>query len=302
MPNRDDTRYWIASITKLFTAVLVLQEVEAGRLDLDRPISAYLPDYTGAGRDQVTPRQLLQHTSGIANFDQVTSMQDALANGLPTYQSPFTTDQLLAKFCSGPLVHAPGTTFDYNNGDYIILGKVLERVSGTRFDALLQARILTPLGMRDSGLLRQDTVVPRLAETYFAREDLGRIVPSLPVYPDNWFAAGAMYATVDDLARFSDALFAGRLLGRASMAVLLAPGLDDYALGAWVYETTIAGRRHRVLKRPGAIMGAQAQFYRLLDDDTSVLVLSNVGNNDLDALVADIGKRVLTDAPAADAP
>jgi D-alanyl-D-alanine carboxypeptidase len=278
--------------------VLVLQEVERGQLALDGTIGAYLPDYAGEARDRVTLRQLLDdHTSGIANFDQVTSMEDAIANGLPPYQSPFTTDQLLQKFCSGALVQAPGTTFDYNNGDYVILGRILERVTGLAFGDLLRERILAPLDMRDTGMMRQDDVIAGLADTYFLRDD-GRIVNDLPVYPENWFAAGAMYSTTGDLARFSDALFGGRLLAPASMESLLAAGLDDYALGAWVYETKIDGRPHRVLKRPGSIMGAQAQFYRLLDDDITIIILGNVANTDFDLFVAEIGKHAARDLTA----
>ena len=295
VPNRDDTRYWIASITKLFTAVLVLQQVEEGALALDGTVGSYLPDYAGEGCDRVTVQQLLHHTSGLANPDQGTTLASALANGLPIYQTPFTRDQLLQKFCSGPLAHAPGTTFDYNNADYLVLGKLLERISGMTFETLLASRILAPLAMQDTGLRRQGEIVPRLADTYFHRDDIDALVNALPVYPENWFAAGAMYSTVDDLARFSDALFGGRLLDAASMAALLDADLDEYGAGAWVHDTTIAGRPHRVLKRPGSIMGAQAQFYRLLDDDTTIVLLSNVGNTDLDAFVADIGKRALGD-------
>jgi len=95
--------------------------IDRGELDLQKPIKTYLPGYTGPAGGTVTLHQLLNHTSGIDNIDKVKSAAEALRNGLPVYQTPYTSDQLLAKFCTGPLVHPPGTAFDYNNADYIIV-------------------------------------------------------------------------------------------------------------------------------------------------------------------------------------
>ena len=296
VPNTPDTRYWIASITKLFTATLAMQLVDEGRIELDAPIRTCLPDYAGEGRD-VTVRQLLTHTSGIANFDTVTDAATALRDGIPAYQLPHTSDDLLRRHASGKLVHVPGTTFDYNNGDYVILGKIIERVTGMPFEQTLSRRILEPLKLTDTGMLRQGEILPRLARTYFVREDTAQLVNDLPVYPENWYAAGGMYSTVRDLRLFADALYGGGLIRRESLQLMLTPGLDDYGFGVWSYESTIAGKPHRVAKRPGRIMGAQAQLYRLLDDDVTVVILANVGNVDLDEFVARIGRVVVSGKP-----
>ncbi len=294
--NTPDTRYWIASITKLFTATLVMQLVDEGLVDLDAPIRAYLPDYAGEGRE-ATVRQLLNHTSGIANFDTVADAATALRDGIPAYQLPHTSDDLLRRYASGKLLHAPGTTFDYNNGDYVILGKIIERVAGLPFEQALSRRILEPLKLADTGMLRQGEILPRLAKTYFVREDDGTLVNDLPVYPENWYAAGGMYSTARDLRVFADALYGGRLIGKQGLKSMLAPGLDDYGFGVWSYESKIAGKPHRVAKRPGRIMGAQAQLYRLLDDEVTVVILANVGNVDLDEFVARIGRVVVSGKP-----
>lgn len=291
--NTPQTKYRIASITKTFTAVLILQLQEAGRLDLDGVIGQYLPEYRGEAADKVTVQQLLNHTSGLENFDQVGSMEAALAGGLPAYQTPYTSDQLVQKFCSGKLIHTPGTVFEYNNGDYILLGKIVEKMYAKPFEQVLAERLLVPLGMADTGMLRHSDIVEGLADSYFYRDDLKTLSNDLPVYPENWYAAGAMYSTVRDLAKFSDALFAGRLLQPTTLALMTRPGLDDYGDGLWVYETKINGRKHRVAKRPGRIMGAQTQLYRFLDDDTTILLLSNAGRADTDEFVAEIGKRVV---------
>lgn len=241
----------------------------------------------------MTLHQLLNHTSGLPNFDTVKDIETALKSGLPTYQTPYTSDQLLARFCSGKLVNPPGKVFDYNNGDYVVIGKIIERLYGKTYEQVLREKILQPLKMKDTGMLRQSEILPGLADTYFFRDDLKSLVHDLPVYPENWYAAGGMYSTVDDLLTFSNALFGARLLKKETLALMTKPGLDDYGYGLWSYETKINGRKHRVVKRPGQIMGAQAQLYHFLDEDVTVIILSNTGTTDLDELVAEIGKRVV---------
>lgn len=293
VPTDARTRYKLASITKLFTSTLILQLRDEGKLDLDRTVRTYLPDYAGEAGERVTVRQLLNHTSGLPGYDQVTDAESAIRDGMPVYQLPHDSDVLLARYASGKLVSPPGTKFDYNNADYVVLGKIVERLRGVGFEQALQQHLLQPLGLRDSGVLRQEVAVPRLADTYFHRAQGGPLTPDLPSYPENWYASGAMYATPQDLLTFANALFGGKLLSGAAMAQLLKPGLDEYGLGLWVYETKAGGRSHRVAKRPGRIMGAQTQLYRFLDNDITVIVLANTDAVDTDDFVAKIGRELL---------
>lgn len=296
VPNTPQTRYWVASITKLFTAALVLQLHEQGKLDLQATVASYLPECTGAGAGTITVHQLLNHTSGLKNFDQVASLEQALAEGMPNYQLPHASAQLARDFCNGPQLQAPGTAFDYDNGDYLLLGRIIETLAGAPYAQVVHERILAPLHLANSGLLRHADIVPGLASTYSYREDLKALANDLPVYPENWGPSGALYSTVEDVLAFSDALFGARLINPDSVARLTTPGLDDYGYGLWVYETKVGNDKLRVAKRPGRIMGAQAQLYRFLDRDLTVVILSNTANTDLDVFVAKIGKAAL--APA----
>ncbi|MBV9925742.1 MAG: beta-lactamase family protein [Acidobacteria bacterium] len=292
VPNNIDTKYRIASITKAFTAVLILRLYERGMIDLNKTIRTYLPDYTGEAGDKVTIRQLLNHTSGMANIDRnLTSAESAIRNGIPHYQTPLTTDELLARYCSERLVNEPGKVFDYNNADYIVLGKIIERVRGETFGQVLGEEILRPLGMRDSGMLYQHDVLEGLADTYFFRDDVKRLSNDLPVYIENWYAAGAMYSTARDLLKFSDALFDARLLRAETLALMLRPGLDDYGYGVWVYAAEINHRRRWIVKRPGRIMGAQSMLFHLLDGGVTVIILGNTDAVSLDDFAAEVGKR-----------
>lgn len=293
VPNTLQTRYKIASITKLFTSVLILQLSEQGKLDLDKTIGTYLPDYAGEAASKVSIHQLLNHTSGLPGFDGVTDQATAISNGIPVYQTPSTSDQLLTKYCSGKLIHTPGTVFNYNNADYVVLGKIIERLYRKPYEQVLEEHILRPLQMRNTGLLHQGDIIDKLADTYFYPDDRKVLSKDLPVYPENWYAAGAMYSTAGDLAKFSDALFGLKLIGRAPLDRMIKPELDDYGYGLWSYETTLKGKRHPVVKRPGSIMGAQTQLFRVLDQDITIIILGNTETIDSDTFVAEIAQRAV---------
>lgn len=293
VPATPATRYRIGSVTKLFTAVLILQLVQEGRLDLHAPLRRALPDFPGEGADRVEIHQLLNHTSGLAQWDRVSSYQQAFADGLEQYQRPLAPDALLRRCCSGPLARQPGTAFDYNNADYFVLGQIVERVTGRSFEAALTERILAPLGLRSTGMLHWDAIVPRLAPTYFWRDDRHVLVADMPVYFENWYAAGGMYSTAADLSAFADALYGGHLLRPDSLALLLTPGLDDYGYGLWSYAFTRAGRSWRVAKRPGSVMGANAVLYRLLDRDSNIVLLANTNRADLDTFAQRIAEALI---------
>lgn len=295
VPNTTDTKYKVASITKAFTSVLILQLVEQGKIDLEKPFITYFPDYKGPAGNKVTVRQLLNMTTGMRNFDENgRSLDTILRNGMPQYQLPFTSDQLLTKFCSDPLVKEPGKEFDYNNADFIILGKIIEKISGKSYEQNLKEKIIQPLQMTNSGLLSQDKIIDKLANTYFYRDDIKALVNDLPVYIENWYAAGAMYSTADDILKFSNALFNRKLLKQETLNQMFTSGLDEYGLGVWVYlKYEINHKMFTIVKRPGLIMGAQAMLFHLLEDGSTIIILSNTGTVSLDNFAADIAKQII---------
>lgn len=294
VPVTNATKFKAASITKAFTSVLILQLVEEGKLNLSAPIRTYLPDYAGEGADKVSIHNLLNHTSGIENFDQIKSYDEAVRKGIESYQLPHTTDELLTRYSSGKLVAEVGKKFDYNNADYIILGKILEKVYGKSFDAILKERILQPLGMTQSGMLYQQEIVPNLAYAYLKPGDSAALINELPVYAQNWYSAGGMYSTATDLAKFADALYrTGKLLKPETLRLMLTPGLDNYGYGLWIFSTDVHGKPHRVAQRPGSIMGSNTLLLRYIDDDLTVVILSNTNATDIDAFGIFAGSAAL---------
>ena len=286
--------YRIASITKMFTAVLTMRLVEQGRLDLGQTVGRYIAGYSGPARNRVTVQQLLNHTSGISNLDASVSSKDgAIRDGVEHYQRPLTSDTLVERYCAGPLVSEPGQKFSYNNCDYILLGKIIERIHGQPYETVLQTELLRPLALSDTGFLRQWEIVDRLAATYITRSGVEGVTHDLPVYWENWYAAGAMYSTVDDLMRFSTALFGGKVLRPSTLDQMLVPGLDRYGYGLWVREDDIAGRKWKSTLRPGSIMGATAVWYHVLAPDLTVIALGNTDEPNLDRFAYGVGSLLI---------
>jgi D-alanyl-D-alanine carboxypeptidase len=293
IPIENETRFRIASITKAFTAVLILQLYEQGKLDLHAPIKAYLPDYTGEGAGRVTIHNLLNHTSGIQNIDTIKTYEEAVRNGMEVYQLPHTSAELLAKYCSGKLVHEVGKIFDYNNADYIILGKVIEKITAKTYEEVLKERILNPLGMTESGMLYQQDVIRNLASTYLKTDETKPLINDLPVYFENWYSAGGMYSTTADLLKFSNALYGSKLLKPETLSLMLKSGLDNYGYGLWIDSIEIRGKQYRIAHRPGSIMGANVVLLRFLNEDLTIVILSNTNATDIDAFSFLIGRALI---------
>lgn len=292
--NTPDTKYKVASITKAFTSVLILQMHQEGKLDLDKTIITYLPEYKGPAGDKVTIRQLLNMTSGMRNMEAGLTFESALKQGMPQYQLPHTSDQMLVQYCSDSLVNQPGTQWDYNNAEFIILGKIIEKIAGKTYEQALTEKILRLLKMDNTGMLKEEKIIEKLADTYFFRDDLKMLSNDLPIYYSNWFAAGAMYSTADDIAKFAEALFGGKLLRVPVLKQMFTSGLNEYGLGVWVYQNyDINGKMYTIVKRPGSIMGAQAMLFHVLENNSTIIILSNTGTVSLDDFAADIAKHVV---------
>ena len=282
VPMTPDVRFPLASITKQVAAVMAHQLEMDGLLDLDAPVARYVPGLV-AGGDSVLVRHLLNHSAGLPSISE-TEAGDGAAYACPIYEAAADSladpVELVRRFASGPLQSVPGETVRYSNTDTIVLQAVMEAVTGEPFEALLRARILDPLGMADSGLLRPDTVVERLVETYdgdgppgcFATWRLG--------------AAGAMYGTAADLARFDLALMAGDLLPPERLVELWdsSPQTTYAAQGAWSYPKTVGDEQVRVIERTGLIDPFNGLNVLLPESRRALVVLKSSGDANLFAL------------------
>ncbi len=191
IPNESDTKFRIGSITKQFTAMLIMQLVEEGKVKLNDKITDYLPEYRKDTGDKVTIHHLLTHTSGIPNYTGLPGFwQDSTRNH-------YTLDYMVKNFCSGDLEFEPGTIFKYSNSGYYLLGVIIEKVTGKRFKEVLQERILEPLKMNNTGIDKHDVILEKRSSGY--NKDISGFVNSEYIFMQNAYAAGAMYSTVEDL-------------------------------------------------------------------------------------------------------
>ena len=227
VPNTVDTRYRIGSITKPFTATAILQLAEENKLGLDDPVEKYLADLP-AGWGRASIRQLLAHTAGIPSH---TALEDLYVKVLPVKHTP---EELIGLVRDRPLNHEHGTRFRYNNMAYVLLGRIIETVSGMRYPDYLEQKLLRPLGLRNSGYDDGRTVVNRLAQDYTDR--VNDVVKARPFDTSNAYAAGAMYSTVDDLLAWQQMLVKGKVLSPASLNAMFTDGGHRYGLGWYVRE------------------------------------------------------------------
>lgn len=265
--NSSRTRHKIASISKLFTSVMIYQLYEKGSLELKSPIKKYLPDYKGAGADKVSIYQLVTGTSGIEDLEK---------DGDMVYEKRFTSDEILEKYASGTLDTIPGTKFNYNNADFIILGKVLENIYGQPIKKILQSQILDPIGMENTGLLDYE-VVEDLANSYRWNDSLNIVERDIPYYPENYFTSGGFYSTAEDLMKFGQALYNKKIINPSTLDRLLKPELESYASGLWVFDLSLDEQTtHKVALRPGGIWGTESLLMQLIDKDVTMVIVSNM--------------------------
>ncbi|MBC7504149.1 MAG: beta-lactamase family protein [Sandarakinorhabdus sp.] len=273
-PHLAGTRWLWASVTKQVTAVLVMKQVEAGRISLDSSIASYLPGFAGVSGGKVTVRQLLQHTSGLPNPDDTPTD----AAGVPGFYSETGArigDAARASgFCAGAPKAAPGAAFAYNNCDYLVLGAILERVSGRSYGALVDRDIAKPLALRSLNLSRDGRPHGGVATGYATG---GKRYP--PVNVATFGAAGALTGTARDLVTLDRALVAGSLLSPASRAVLWQgdPKLGFEALGVWSFPARLAGCAAPValVERRGDVGGIQVRNVIAPDLGRSIAIFIN---------------------------
>lgn len=236
LPVKVDTSFRIGSMNKMFTAVAILQLVEAGRLGLDDPVGKHLSDYPDKDIAQkVTVRHLLTHTGGTGDifgpeFDRNRLKLKAVADYIALYGA------------RAPLF-APGTTQRYSNYGFILLGALIEKVSGMSYDDYVEKNVFEPSGMTSTGSLPESETVPGRAIGYL--NEGGRLAPNTATLPWRGTSAGGGYSTVGDLWRFVEALQTGRLISKNMLDQATSTQVQMFGLGfAFVGEGNWKGFGH----------------------------------------------------------
>ena len=284
--NMADTKHRLGSVTKQFTAMLVLQLAAEGKLDLQAPISDYLPDYPNGHDPKITTHHLLTHTSGIPNYTAFPGFFKDQS------RDPYTPDEFVMKFADKKLDFTPGEKFNYSNSGYFLLGVIIEKVSGKTYEAMLQENIFTPLNMNDSGYDHHDQILKNRATGY---EKMGaEYVNSRYIDMSIPYAAGSLYSTVEDLYLWDQALYTNKLLPKEYMELYFKPYVaafgNHYAYGWAVGKDVIGNSTDSIytISHGGGINGFNTIISRSPSDKSMVVLLNNTGGAPLNQMTRSI--------------
>ncbi|MFZ1730264.1 MAG: serine hydrolase [Bacteroidota bacterium] len=268
IPVTGDTRFRIGSVTKQFTAAIILMLMEQGKIDLQQKLRTYIPEYPSAQADKVTIHQLLNHTSGVPSYTSIPGFMQR------NTRNPYPPDSMFAVIANIPLNFEPGSKWQYSNSGYFILGSVIEHVTGKPYDEVLRDMLLQPLGLMQSGYEHNEDVIPHFASGYVrvpgGFQRAAWLDASVP------YAAGMMYSTVEDLYRWTRKLHRGEVFHDGeTFDMMTTPYKENYGYGL-VMRTQKAGEKDvRIVEHGGGIFGFRSALWYLPEEEYTIVVLDN---------------------------
>ena len=287
IPNKPNTKHRLGSVTKQFTAMLILQLVAEGKIDLQTPITTYLPDYPKENGDKITTHHLLTHSSGMPNY---TAFPDFFA---AESRNPYTPNQFVKKFEDKELEFTPGEKFNYSNSGYFLLGVLIEKLSGKTYEEMLHEKIFTPLGMHDTGYDNHKDILKNRATGY--EKNGTSFINSAYLDMSIPYAAGSLYSTVEDLYLWDQALYTTTLLPQKYMDLFFTPyiaafGNSQYAYGWGVGKEVIGNTTDSitVISHGGGINGFNTNISRSPSNKSLVVLLNNTGGAPLGEMTRSI--------------
>lgn len=275
IPNRSETKHRLGSITKQFTAVMILQLVEQGKVKLNVPISTYLPDYPGSRGDIITIHHLLTHTSGTPNYTSFRAVFEGVS------RDPYTPERFTTFFSDSTLLFNPGERFAYSNSGYFLLGVIIEKVTGKSYEQVLKDNITIPLKMNNTGYDHHGTILPNRAAGYVKNGSSYRNAPYLDMSIP--YAAGSLYSTVEDLYLWDQALYSNQLLSEEKKKLIFAKhirsGAQHYGYGWGVGKQPVGSTTDSVntVSHGGGINGFNTLIVRIPADKNLIVLLNNTG-------------------------
>ncbi|MEU8899413.1 serine hydrolase domain-containing protein [Nocardia sp. NPDC048505] len=281
VPHREplgpDSRFRIGSITKTFVATVVLQLVDEGRVGLDRPIADHLPGVVPGG-ERITVRQLLNHTSGLYDYMKNPGMSTNRWRGTERFAT-YRPEHLLEAAFRHPPYFEPGARFRYSNTNYIVLGSLIERVTGAHYGAEVERRILAPLRLSHTTVPGADPAIPEPAIR--ARQPItdGTVADVTEMNPSLDWAAGEMLSTTADLDRFLGALLGGELISAAALtemkrSVPMGMGFH-YGLGLQRFDPPCG---ESIWGHGGELLGYLTFAYRSAAERSLSMVIASAGS------------------------
>jgi CubicO group peptidase (beta-lactamase class C family) len=283
VPNNINTKYSIASITKSFTALAIMQLVEKEKLKLTDSFCLYVSNCPDVWKP-ITIQQLLTHTSGIMNFSRLPDWDEFHK------KQSYTSKELVNLVREIPLKFAPGEKYNYSNTGYVLLGLVIEKVSGLTFADFINQNILDKIGTKNTGGYNNVDIISGLATGYYHKIGIPFPVPYENLELGN--AAGFMYSTVADLLLYDQALYTEKLLSKKSIEQMFTPYKDNYGFGWEIKEVY----NRKMIGHSGSNNGFSAYLMRYPEEKITVIVLSNSDKTRATKIAYDLS-AILFDQP-----
>lgn len=279
VPNQADTKFRIGSLTKQFTAMAILMLQEQDKLHVSDRICTYIRPCPAAWQ-AITIHELLTHTSGIPDYVEFPDFSR-------TEATPTTPRALVERFRRHPLRLVPGSKFEYSNSGYVVLGLIVERVSGESYPAFLRHHILDVLHLANTGYDSQAAIIEHRAQGYVKRSDT--LINAPPIDPSVAYAAGALYSTAGDLMTWDEALYTDQLIsGNSRQSMFTAyKGVVGYG---WAIGTLF---NRRMEHHNGEISGFVSNIARFPDQHVLIVVLSNRDGTQVDNITKDLAAITL---------
>lgn len=272
IPHKIDTKFNIASITKSITAILIMQLIEENQLSLESTIEEVLPDLDIHKADVITVRDMLLHSSGLpVERDEV-------------YATPISPVKLVEKVAADKKQYAKRGKFRYSNMDYCILGLMIEKLRDKSWEKVVTERIIQPLALSHTGFLKMNQSVEGLAKNYLENAE-GKLYLEPSYYIENFYAAGCMYANALDLLKLDQALYTESLLSDQTKDLMYTshPELGYVSFGNWTYNYPFVSAQPKLVERRGSILGANSVIIRFVEENRTLIILSNNDQFDPDS-------------------
>jgi CubicO group peptidase (beta-lactamase class C family) len=268
--NTPNTVYQIGSTTKEFTAAVILKLEEDNKLSLEDKLSKFFPKFKRG--DEITIKNLLTHTSGLYEI-----LRDPIA--FNEGSQPRSKEKMLSYFADKPLYFNPGTQYSYCNSGYMMLGLIIEKVTGKSYEQVVKDLILQPLEMTHSGFDFAGLKSPYKAIGYTKYTNTIK-EPSIPWDSTATYSAGALYSTVGDLYKWHNGLLSYKIYNKSSLEKATTPFLEGYGLGCWI--DTILNKK--VVSHGGNILGFTGYFGRIQEEDVCIILLNNIFNRQIETI------------------
>ena len=261
IPNTPETVFKIGSVTKQFTSMAIMMLEERGLLSVNDPVKKYIPDFSQG--DKITIHHLLSMTSGIGDY---------IRDDWEACERNYTVEELLTKINKKPGSFEAGSKYEYSNSSYVILGYIIEKVSGMEYGEFLKQNIFDPLDMKNSAYDFKEDLLANKARGYVNVADINKnnAVLAQNMNMSYAYSTGGLYSTVEDLYKWDQALYTEKLVKKASLVKLFTPNIDNYGYG-W----DILTRYKNTISHDGRCRGFTSIIYRFMDKKTTIIILMN---------------------------